>query len=102
MNKREKANDNSKLPSSGKPRETLQFNIEKKTLIQIIISIFILLIVLGCSAKVNSTKNVYCNDGSESVSGWVSAETNGSYWVVGDNQNGRAMEFNKQKCSIKN
>ena len=99
MSKRKNSNDSLTLPSSGKPSEIIHFNIKKKTLVQIIILILVLLVALGCSAQ-NSTKRVLCNDGFQSSSGWISAEGTQSYWVVDDN--GKLMEFNKQKCSIKN
>ena len=97
MSKRKTNNDN-KYPSSAKPSKTINFSIERKTLIQIIILIFMALIILGCTANKNTTKKVFCNDGFHTTYGWVSAESGSSYWVVSDN--GKAVEFNKQKCSI--
>ena len=96
---RKRNNKNSiEWPSSAKPRKEIIFKIERKTFIQVIILLLIILIVLGCTIG-QETKTVYCKENSQVVKGWVSAESTQSYWVV--DGLGKIMEFSKNKCSIR-
>lgn len=98
MSRKRNSDKSMELPSSVKPKKEITFKIERKTLIQIIILILISLVILGCAAG-QEQKNITCRDNFQIISGWVSAENTYSYWVV-DNQ-GKTMEFSKNKCSIK-
>ena len=92
-------NDSLKLPSSGLPSKKIEFSVERKVLIQVIILLLITMLLIGCCAGKGTTQ-VYCRDGFHATNGWVSAETSSQLWVV-DNESGTVMEFSKQQCSIK-
>lgn len=94
-NKKKQKNDSSR-PLKGK---RVEFSIEKEKLITIIILILSLFIVLGCVSKNKVRETAMCYDGSTSITGWVSAKTSHSYWVV--DETGKTMEFSRNKCSIK-
>ena len=100
MSKRMNNNNNTQLPSPASPdKKNIYFTIERGRLIKIIILIFLLLFVLGCTAKSKGTKTVSCSNSFNNAHGWVSAESNNNFWVV--NENGKVMEFEKSDCSIK-
>ena len=91
-----KTSDSLVIPSGHKPK-MIEFKIQVKVLVEIITLLLILFIVLGCAAN-NKPSRIACSDGFRSETGYVSAESSHSFWVV--NSDGYTVEFSKQYCSI--
>lgn len=95
MNRRK----NKDLPSAIKAGSKVEFSIEKKILIQIIVLILLILVTVGCMSKnMASTKRAYCNNGFQITEGAISAESDYKYWIVDDD--GNTWEYVIQDCSM--
>ena len=93
MNKEETKKE-TPVSSKGEKKQ-ISITIEKGTLIRMIVLLVLALLIVGCIAK-KETKMVYCESLSGNMEGWVSAESDTSYWVV--SEKGKVVEFSKNKC----
>lgn len=93
MNRKSTKEEKAALPSSVWGNQIWKLS-------KLIILLVMLLVLLSSIIKDIRVTNVCCNDGYNTVSGWVSAEDTQFYWVI-DSQ-GKSIKVNKNKCLIKN